>query len=217
MASAARTQQDLDEAASHLARAIAVIGVVAFFAVLARFAKGKGRAKGAVEEKTPQTGQAKPSAKPKPVAEEGIPSPGRTRPTGQLGGKPAGNPKKIRPQEDVPTKRSLARENDSAIKLADKGYKVEQLKEVKGEVSPDYLIEGKRFDCKAPETARPQNAASEIDRAVNVKKQADRIVLNLEDSPISLEAMKQQLTKYPISNLKEVIAIKNGEIISLWP
>ncbi len=29
--------------------------------------------------------------------------------------------------------------------------------------------------------------------------------------------MKQQLTKYPIDNLKEVIAIKNGEIIFLWP
>ena len=217
VASTAKTQQDLDEAASHLAKAIAIIGVVAFFALLARFAKGRGRAKGVVEEKPPQTGQAKPSAKPKLAPEEGIPSPGRTKPTGQPGGKPTGKPKKILPQDDVPTQRSLARENDSAIKLADKGYKVEQLGEVKGQKSPDYLIEGKPFDCKAPETARPRNAASEIDQAVNVKKQADRIVLNLEDSPISPEAMKQQLTRYPIDNLKEVIAIKNGEIIPLWP
>jgi hypothetical protein len=78
--------------------------------------------------------------------------------------------------------------------------------------NPHYLIEGKRFDNKAPTTARPRNAASEIQKAVK-EGQADRIVLNLEDSPIQLDAMKQQLDAFPTARLKEVIVIKDGQVI----
>jgi contact-dependent growth inhibition (CDI) system CdiA-like toxin len=53
--------------------------------------------------------------------------------------------------------------------------------------------------------------------AVAVKKQADRIVLNLEDSPIQLDAMKKQLDDWPIEGLKEVIVIKDGQVIPFWP
>jgi len=50
-------------------------------------------------------------------------------------------------------------------------------------------------------------------QAKAVAGQADRIVLNLSDSSVTLEALLEQLTKYPISGLKEVIFINNGQII----
>jgi hypothetical protein len=48
-----------------------------------------------------------------------------TEPTGSLGGKPTGRPKQIRTQDDPATKRATQRENESALTLADAGYKVE--------------------------------------------------------------------------------------------
>lgn len=141
---------------------------------------------------------------------------GHTKPTGSAGGKTTGKRTKIPDKSDHATKRSLNAENKSADQLAEAGYKVEQNPRVPDGKNPDYLIEGKRFDCKAPETARPRNAASEIEKAVK-SKQADRIVLNLEDSPIKPAAMKQQLNDYQIDGLKEVILIKDGQVVPFWP
>jgi len=223
--STAADEKELDEAASCLARAIAIMGVAAFIALLAKVIRGRG-GKRAAEETPPKPPRAEPASKaarPKSSAEP-VPRPktagkvptGHTEPTGAQGGKPTGKRSTIRDQDDLATKRSLQRENDSADALADAGYKVEQNPKVPDGKNPDYLIEGKRFDNKAPTTARPRNAASEIEKAVR-EGQADRIVLNLEDSPIQLDAMKQQLDAFPIEGLKEVIAIKDGQVIPFWP
>jgi len=142
--------------------------------------------------------------------------PGHTEPTGPLGGKPTGKRTKISDMDDEATSRSLKAENKSADKLADAGYKVEQNPKVPGSGNPDYRIEGKIFDCKAPTSPRPRNAASEMEKAVR-KNQADRIVLNLEDSSIQLDAMRAQLNDYPIEGLKEVIVIKDGQVLPFWP
>ena len=221
--STAADEKDLDEAASHLARAIAIMGVAAFIALLAKVARGRG-GKGGTAAKTPPKNKpapqatrpktpAEPSSKPKTPRKVPL---GHTEPTGSPGGKPTGKRTTIRDQDDLATKRSLQRENDSADAMADAGYKVEQNPKVPDGKNPDYLIEGKRFDNKAPTTARPRNAASEMEKAVR-EGQADRIVLNLEDSPIQLDAMKQQLDAFPIEGLKEVIVIKDGKAIPFWP
>jgi hypothetical protein len=140
----------------------------------------------------------------------------KTVPTGERNGAPTGQQTRVLPQDDVATQRSLRRENESARLLANEGYRVEQNPTVDGDKNPDYLIEGRRFDCKAPATSRARNAASEISDSVQ-EGQADRTVLYLDDSKISLSEMKTQLDNYPIDGLKEVIAIKDGQVISLWP
>ena len=55
------------------------------------------------------------------------------------------------------------------------------------------------------------NLASEIRTRKVDTGQADRIVLNLDDTAsLSLDDMRQQLTSYPIPGLQEVIGIKHG-------
>nr|WP_295456031.1 peptidoglycan-binding protein [uncultured Thiodictyon sp.] len=67
--STAAIEQDFDEASSHLARAIAILGVAAFVALLAKVARGRGGSKGATAE-----------APPKPAPELSTPQPRRSRP-----------------------------------------------------------------------------------------------------------------------------------------
>jgi len=52
--STAADEKDLEEGASHLARAIAIMGVAAFIALLAKVAKSKGGGKGAAAEAPPK-------------------------------------------------------------------------------------------------------------------------------------------------------------------
>ena len=141
---------------------------------------------------------------------------GHTEPSGTIGGQPGGKRTRIPDKADKATKDSLEAENRSADILAEKGYRVEQNPQVPDNKNPDYLIEGERFDCKAPITKKPRNAASEIEKAVKTG-QADRIVLNLEKSPMTLEEMKTQLDDFPIEGLKEVVVIKDGKVIPFWP
>jgi hypothetical protein len=148
------------------------------------------------------------------TAPETAAAPARTVPTGELGGVPTGKPARILEQDDAETRRSHTRENECAVLLARKGYRVEQKPVVEG-ANPDYRIEGRLFDCKAPSGPRPRNAASEIEKSV--KHQAARTILCMDDAKFTLADMKAQLTQYPIEGLEEVIAIKGGEIIPLWP
>lgn len=225
----AETTADLDAAAEHLAYAISIIGVAAFLALLhkARGRRGASKRK-PTEQSAPKPEPAppkprpepeprpRPEPEPKPKPRPKQAPPGHTQPTGELGGKPSGRPTKVRPQDDAATQRSHRRENESADVLAKNGYKVEQNPSVPGAKDPDYRIEGEVFDCKAPDTSRPRNAAKAMETALQ-DGQADRFVLNLEDSSITPEAMKKQLTDWPIEGLKEVLAIKNGEVIPIWP
>jgi hypothetical protein len=66
--SSAAAEEDLDEAASHLARAISIMGIAAFIALLARFGRGRGGSKGTAAETAPKPvrKQSPISAKPKP-------------------------------------------------------------------------------------------------------------------------------------------------------
>jgi peptidoglycan hydrolase-like protein with peptidoglycan-binding domain len=162
--STAEDEDDLDEGASFLAKAIVVIGVAAYFALLARVFRGRaGKSKPEAPRKPSRSEPAPVTVRPKPAAEPAprskttrmVPS-GRTVPTGTRGGRPTGRRTKIRAQDDTSTKRSHQRENESADMLANAGYKVEQNPTVSGTKKPDYLIEGRRFDCKAPDTPPTQ-------------------------------------------------------------
>lgn len=146
----------------------------------------------------------------------------RTRPSGKPDpeAKPTG--KRADPTgHDDEVRRSLMRENDSADVLARGGYKVEQQPSVPGSRNPDYRIEGRIFDNYAPKTSNARNIWSEINNSKlnppNKARQADRIVLNLSDSAVEMAALKKQFSDWPMEGLKEVIVIKNGQIIPFWP
>jgi hypothetical protein len=139
-----------------------------------------------------------------------------TKPSGPEGGTPGGSPAIIRAADDAQTTRGLMRENESAIILARAGYNVEQKPAVPGKENPDYKIEGRIFDCYAPSTAKVYNIVDTIAAKVG-SGQADRIVLNLDDSKVSLEALRQQFISNPIPGLQEIIIIKEGIILEFFP
>ena len=160
---------------------------------------------------------AKRPPKERPPTEEPPPPPEtHTRPTGARDGKPTGTRTEIHENASKDEARALRRENESADQLAKAGYKVEQNPTVPGTKNPDYLIEGKRFDCKAPSSGNPKTPYDHMEKAIT-EGQADRFVLNLEDSAIKPEAMKQFLNEHPLQGLKEVIVIKDGQITPFWP
>ena len=139
-----------------------------------------------------------------------------TQPSGQAGGQPSGLPTQLRDHDDAATRRSLMRENESAILLAEAGYIVEQNPSVPGSKKPDYKIEGKIFDCYAPETPDAYNIVETMRRKVG-RRQCDRIVLNLEDSQVSRDTLIKQLKYNPIPSLQEIIIVSQGSILPFFP
>jgi hypothetical protein len=133
-------------------------------------------------------------------------------------GRLTGRPAKFNANDKDPDNvRAIERENESARRLADNGYDVEQNPHPRSNgKEPDYKINGEYYDCLAPSTQNARNIASRIKEKVGLE-QAERIVLNLEDSSVTIEAMKKQLLDWPIPGLKEIIVIKDGKLVLLFP
>ncbi len=122
---------------------------------------------------------------------------------------------------DLDNIRALTRENEGAETLAKNGYNVEQNPSVSGSKNPDYLIEGKVFDCYSPrEGTSVRNIASGISKKVN-SGQTDRIILNLDDwhgGGGQIDELIRQLNAWPIEGLKEVKVINQyHEVINIYP
>ena len=140
-----------------------------------------------------------------------------TRPTGPMGGTPSGTPAALRPQDDVATRRSLQRENEAAQSLARAGYRVEQRPPpLANGKRPDYLVEGRVFDCYAPGgTTPPRNVYSVVERTKVATGQTDRIVLNLDDWGGDLGALRAQFAEWPMDGLNEVLVVRDGAVFPL--
>ncbi len=142
-----------------------------------------------------------------------------TRPSGQIGdvkgnlnsngGSATPNPSKLR---------GIELENESAVILAKKGYKVEQNPTIAiQQRNPDYLIQGKIFDCYAP---GPMTIPAEIVKKMNQKvaDQAKRIVLNLTDNNVSRHELREAIAKFGRDDLTEVILIDStGAVVKFFP
>ena len=83
--------------------------------------------------------------------------------------------------------------------------------------NPDYEIEGRVFDCYAPSTKNPRNIWDYIKKEKVDKGQADRVVLNLEDSAVDVKALQKQFAEWEIDGLKEIIIIRGGKATPFWP
>jgi hypothetical protein len=118
----------------------------------------------------------------------------------------------IGPREDEDTVRALTRENESADRLVQHGFNVEQNPTVEGPKNPDYKVNGESFDNIAPKTDNAFNIWQRTAQKVNTG-QAANVVINLADSNASATSIIQEFSNNPVSDLKTVIFIdKSGDI-----
>jgi Domain of unknown function (DUF4157)/Contact-dependent growth inhibition CdiA C-terminal domain len=127
---------------------------------------------------------------------------------------PKGSPTEINPKDAPENIRALTRENESAQILAREGHDVTQNPSVPGPKNPDFLVDGQIYDNYAPTTSTSRSIWSVVKGKVE-SGQASRIVLNLDDSAVSLEALAKQFSTWPIEGLVDVIVIKGGKSSSL--
>ncbi len=119
----------------------------------------------------------------------------------------------------------IEREIDTLKTLRTEGYDVTPLKEnpnggngfgIKPDSNPDFMIQGKVFDCYAPQGEFSKNKTKEIQG--KTKKQATRIILNLDDfNPSKVDMLKQEILRKANPNgdlkyLQELLVVKDGEI-----
>ena len=124
-----------------------------------------------------------------------------------------------------PTKKkdqALRRENQSADVLSRHGYDVEQNPAPRWNGrKPDFKIEDKYFDNYAPTTKDIDNVRDGISHKVRDRVsgflQADRIVLDMQDSVLSSDDVRDVLARKPIRGLREVIVIDGGVPSWLFP
>jgi hypothetical protein len=154
-----------------------------------------------------------------------------TQRTGRSGGTPHGGSTRIEPGEDAEVRRSLEMENAGAVVLAEHGYRIRQ-NPTRAEVAqarldagdvgnpekdPDYLLEGRVFDCYSP--VKPSKAVRGIWTEAKIKVedgQTQRVVVNLEDWRGDLSALRKQFAGWPVPGLKEVKVItRDGNIVQI--
>ncbi|MGA5304152.1 hypothetical protein ACPCHT_29820 [Nucisporomicrobium flavum] len=116
--------------------------------------------------------------------------------------------------------------------LAANGYRVKQnptseevarARQDSGDVGdpnadPDYLIEGRVFDCYAPATnTSVRNVWTYVKKKV-LRKQTQRVVVNLQDWGGDLPALRKQFDDWPTDGLKEVkVVLPDGSLVQFIP
>jgi hypothetical protein len=128
---------------------------------------------------------------------------------------PSGPPETL--EGDARKLRGLQRQNEAATLLAKSGYEVQQGPPQRDNgTRPDFIIEGDYFDCYAPTSDNPKNIRTGIRDKVK-KRQADRIILDLNDSNLTPEALRDRLHRDPIHGLREIKIVKGGRVTDFYP
>lgn len=154
---------------------------------------------------------------PKPAARVVSSGPSVSRPSHAPDPKrvPSGPPEAL--EGDARKLRGLQRQNEAAALLAKSGYEVQQSPPQRDNgTRPDFIIEGDYFDCYAPTSDNPKNVRTGIRDKVK-KRQADRIILDLNDSKLTPEALRDRLHRDPIHGLCEIKIVKGGRVTDFYP
>ena len=114
------------------------------------------------------------------------------------------------------TVRGRRRENESAQVLARHGYEVEQ-NPVFPEKDPDFRIEGRIFDNYSPKRSTRVRSVYTAVKGKLQSRQTRRVVVNLDDSPLTVEEVVEQFKNWPMENLEEVLAVKDGKVHQIFP
>ncbi len=145
-----------------------------------------------------------------------------TEPSLPKGSKPKGN-------YGAGDSHGIKKQNETADFLADKGYDIKMLDEIDGGngygikegSNPDFLIEGKVFDCYAPKPdGKVQSIIKEI--AGKTKNQSGRIILNLDNFPdekiaeITGTILRKANPNGDLKRLEELISVKDGTITKVF-
>ncbi|WP_253256791.1 hemagglutinin repeat-containing protein [Stenotrophomonas sp. VV52] len=128
-------------------------------------------------------------------------------PSGDLTGQPELPPRNAHADQV----RAIDRQNEAAVALAKYGENVEQLPNTKkNAANPDLKINGQIADVLSPITNSPISVLMSI--RGKVEKQAPTIVVNLQDSVITISQLEGVLRANPVPGLRAVYIMKNGEI-----
>jgi hypothetical protein len=109
----------------------------------------------------------------------------------------------------------LVQQNPSQSEVADARMRAGDVG--KPDSRPDYLVEGRVFDCYAPRQPRSARGIwSEVSNKVE-REQTQRVVVNLQDWGNDLHLLRNQFTDWPINGLKEVKAVTTDrQVVSIW-
>jgi hypothetical protein len=92
---------------------------------------------------------------------------------------------------------------------------VEQKPDVPGPKRPDYRIDGEVFDNYAPKTNNVRNVWRTVFEKIE-ENQTRNVVINLQDSNLTLSQIEEQFRANPISNLGKIwILDQRGNLIYL--
>jgi Contact-dependent growth inhibition CdiA C-terminal domain len=110
--------------------------------------------------------------------------------------------------------RSKTRENESAVTMAQSGYRtIQNPPTTPNGKNPDYTIEGEYADCYAPRTDKTESVYSTVKQKVE-DGQAEIIVVNLQDAPnVDASNLETMLKTYPISGLRQVFVLRDDQIL----
>ncbi len=108
--------------------------------------------------------------------------------------------------------------------MANNGYNVEQNPAtLPNGKNPDYRIDTgsgpEYYDNYAPTTSNVRNMGDTIEGKIN-SGQTENVVVNLDDSPATPDQLQSQLQTWngPANpGLKQVLAIKNGQVVRIYP
>lgn len=132
-----------------------------------------------------------------------------------------GEPETHRANSSPEQIRSIDRQNEAAQTLSEHGLDVEQLPNNSraGKKQPDLRVNGELADVYSPKTSNVKSIWDAIDdkaNPANVKTfQANNVVVNLTDSPLSAAEVAQYVQRNPIGGLRNLILIKDGRVTNL--
>jgi filamentous hemagglutinin len=107
--------------------------------------------------------------------------------------------------------RSIDRQNEAAKTLSEHGLEVEQLPNTgRPGPNPDLKINGETADVYSPKTQNMNTIRSTIESKATT--QADHVVVNLDDSPVSSQQLISSLKGDPVPGAKDVYVIKGSTV-----
>ncbi|BEP54055.1 MULTISPECIES: hemagglutinin repeat-containing protein [unclassified Variovorax] len=137
---------------------------------------------------------------------------------GTLRGQPEA-PRANASAEDI---RSITRQNEAAETLSERGLDVERLPNNQGatkQKQPDLKINGELADVYSPRSGNVQSIWDVINKKSNPAEvntfQANNVVVNLADSPLTASEVAQYVQRNPIGGLRNLIIVKDGRVTNL--
>ena len=142
--------------------------------------------------------------------------------------KPFGEAESIKANADARQVRGITRQNEAAETLAKNGYSVEQKPQLTDadrmsnpwlnrNKKPDFKIEDKIFDGYAPDKATSaENIRLNIRDKVE-QGQTRRVLLNMDDSSVSLNELRKVIWNNPVMELEQILVVKDGKVTKFFP